>query len=353
MALVNVCSCSAGPRGQDPVPPAAKPQTEPAAAARQAAAKYDPDKFALIVAGVGGEEAYTKKFNELAARLYRTLTSELAFDPAKTLLLTEGVSGDPENAIPPPDPVSVRRSTADEVRKAFEVIKTKSRPGNLILVVLIGHGSFDGQQPKFNLIGPDLTAKDYAELLGPLSGRRVVFVNCASSSGEFVKPLSGPDRVIITATRSGNEQNATTFGDNFVAALEKGAADADKNGRISALEAFTFATRTTADWYKQKGRLATEHALLDDNGDGIGHEDAIGGDGSLARVIYLDSKQIVEAGGDAELRRLLGERQRLEEAVEKLKGRKDQMKSDEYEAELEKLLLELARVNQAIKARQK
>jgi hypothetical protein len=218
---------------------------------------------------------------------------------------------------------------------------------------LIGHGSFDNQQAKFNLIGPDLAAKDYAQLIGLLPNKRVVFVNCASSSGEFIKPLSGEGRIVITATRSGNEQNATVFADHFIAGLTDGAADVDKNGRVSVLEAFNYATKLTADWYKQKNRLATEHALIDDNADGAGHEEAAGGDGGLAKVVYLDSKTVEEAAGDAQLGRLIKERQRLEEEIEKLKPRKAQMKQEEYDAELERLLVELATVNQQIKARQK
>jgi hypothetical protein len=235
------------------------------------------------------------------------------------------------------------------VRKAFASIKAAAGADSLVLVVLIGHGSFDNQVAQFNLIGPDLAAKDYAQLIGSLPTRKVVFVNCASSSGEFIKPLSSGGRIVITATRSGNEQNATVFADHFIAGLLDDSADADKNGRVSVLEAFNYATKLTADWYKQKNRLATEHALIDDNGDGTGHEEATGGDGALAKVVYLDSKTVEEAAGDAERLRLIKERQRLEEEVEKLKTRKSEMKPEEYEAELERLLVELATVNQQIK----
>ena len=119
------------------------------------------------------------------------------------------------------------------------------------------------------------------------------------------------------------------------------------------LESFNYATKLTADWYKQKNRLATEHALIDDNADGAGHEEATGGDGALAKTVYLDSKNIAEAAGDAELGRLIKERQRFEEEVEKLKTRKSEMKTEDYEAELERLLVELAKVNQQIKGKQK
>jgi len=319
-------------------------------------AQIDPNKFAIVISGVGGEEIYSKKFASQAAKLYMALTDRLGFAAKNVILLTETAAGSAEDGIIESEkgaPAATARSTAEEVRKAFARVKGEARPDSQVLVVMIGHGSFDNQQPKFNLVGPDLAAQDYAALLDSLPTHRVVFVNCSSASGEFIKPLSGPGRIVITATRSGNEQNVTVFADYFIAALTDDAADADKNGRVSVLEAFNYATKLTADWYKQQGRLATEHALIDDNGDGVGHEDATGGDGLLAKTTYLDSKQIEEAKGDAALTELLARKQRIEESVEKLKARKDQMKSEEYEAELERLLVEMANVNQEIKARKK
>jgi len=334
--------------------PSAPQNAAKSPASKKPTAPVDPNKFALVVAGVGGEEAYTKKFTAQATRLYEALTTELGFAAKNVTLLTETASGaGPEDGAPESDAAPSRRATAEEVRKVFASIKSAGNAENLVLVVLIGHGSFDNQQAKFNLIGPDLTAKDYAQLIGSLPNRRVVFVDCSSSSGEFIKPLSAEGRIVITATRSGSEQNATVFADHLIAGLVDGAADADKNGRVSVLEAFYYATKLTADWYKQKNRLATEHALIDDNADGAGHEEAAAGDGAVAKVVYLDSKHIAEAAGDAELGRLIKERQRLEEEVEKLKTRKSEMKQEEYEAELERLLVELAKVNQQIKAKQK
>ena len=333
-------------------------QTSPEAQTKSVAEKkpraaVDPNKFALVVTSVGGEEAYTKKFTGQATRLYDALTNQLGFAEKNLFLLTETASAGPEDGATGDDPAHSRRATAVEVRKSFAAIKSAANSESLVLVVLIGHGTFDSQQAKFNLIGPDLTARDYADLVAALPTRRVVFVNCASSSGEFIKPLSATGRVVITATRSGNEQNATIFAEHFIAGLTDSAADADKNGRVSVLEAFNYATKTTGDWYKKNNRLATEHALIDDNADGTGHEEATAGDGSLAKTLYLDSKPIEQAAGDAEMARLLGERQRMEEAIEKLKARKADMKQEDYDRELEDLLVELAKVNQQIKARQK
>lgn len=327
-------------------------QSKPVAA-KKPRATIDPNKFAIVVAGVGGEEAYTKKFTEQAAHLYDALTNRLGFDEKNVYLLTETTSGGPENGARETDAVKSQRATAEETRKAFGAIKAAANADSTVFVMLIGHGSFDAQQAKFNLVGPDLTAKDYAALVAAIPTRRVIFINSASSSGEFVKPLSAQGRVVITATRSGNEQNATIFAENFIAALMNDEADADKNGRVSVLEAFNYATKITADWYKQKNRLATEHALIDDNGDGTGHEEATAGDGTTAKTLYLDSKTIEEAAGDAELAKMIKERQRLEEEIEKLKARKSEMKEDDYDRQLEELLVRLATVSQSIKSKQK
>ncbi|HWN99736.1 MAG TPA: hypothetical protein VNS63_10745, partial [Blastocatellia bacterium] len=248
-----VSSCgAAGQRGSNaqqantaPTQTPEKPVVE-----KKPRASVDTNKFALVVTSVGGEEAYTKKFTDQATRLYDALTNQLGFAEKNVFLLTESASAGPEDGVSTDDAAHSRRATAAEVRKSFAAIKSAANGDSLVLVVLIGHGTFDSLQAKFNLIGPDLTAKDYADLVGALPTRRVVFVNCSSSSGEFVKPLSAPGRVVITATRSGNEQNATVFAEHFIAGLTGLAADADKNGRVSVLEVFNYATKTTADWYK-------------------------------------------------------------------------------------------------------
>ncbi|HEU4391696.1 MAG TPA: hypothetical protein VFV34_28170 [Blastocatellia bacterium] len=349
-----VSSCGVGAERQQ-----GQPRTESTTAASQQDAAKPPQapadvrKFAVIIAGVGGEEGYTKTFSSQAVRLRDALAGRLGFPENQIALLTEHGPGGGEDAVEGAPKSVTGKATAEEVRRAFAHVKTAAKPDSLVLVILIGHGSSDSQQAKFNLVGPDLSAKDYGALLDTLPTRKVAFVDCSSSSGDFVKPMSAEGRVIVTATRSGNEQNATVFAEHFIAALTDDAADADKNGRISVLEAFDYATKLTADWYKSKDRLATEHALLDDNGDGVGHEQATAGDGLLAKTTYLDSKPIGQAGTNQELARLLAKREEMEQAVEKLKARKAAMKPEDYEAELEKLLLDLAKLNQEIKTKQK
>ena len=301
----------------------------------------DKNKWAVIISGISGEEEYAKNFSEWTAKLRNSLTGSLGFAEEQVIVLSEK-PGEKE-----------QRATSEAVKQTFAALQRSAKSENQIFIFFIGHGSFDGKTAKFNLIGPDLSASDYAQLIGSLPTRNVVVVNMASASGEFIKPLSGNGRVIVTATRSGTETNATHFAEYFIDALGNKDADADKNGRVSVLEAFNYASKLTNESYEKDGKLVTEHSLIDDNGDGTGHPKAESGDGALARTVYFDSIPQMQAGGDAELAKLFSERMRLEGEVGQLKEQKSQMKEDEYETALEKLLVELAKVNQNIKARQK
>jgi hypothetical protein len=294
------------------------------AAARPAA---DPLKYAVILSGASGDEEFAKRFKGWATELHKALVERFGFDEARVTVLSESPEGG-----------KALRATAEEVRRAFQTLRASAGPESTVFVFLIGHGTYDGRQAKFSLVGPDLAAGEYAELLSNLPARRVVLFNMASASGEFIKPLSARGRVVVTATRSGQEQNATRFPEHFIAALGSRDADADQNGRVSVLEAFDFASRLTAEQYKRAGRLATEHALLDDSGDGVGHATAEGGDGALARNLYLDSLSSEQAAASAETARLLRERERLEVEVEQLKSRKGSLPEAEYEAELRESL---------------
>jgi hypothetical protein len=228
-------------------------------------------------------------------------------------------------------------------------LKSGLDANNVLFVFLIGHGSFDGKEAKFNLVGPDLSASDYNELLSALPTRRIVVFNMSSASGEFVKPLSAKGRIVVTATRNGQETNATRFTGFFIAALNATDGDTDQDGHTSVLEAFVYTNRLTEEFYKRAGRLATEHALLDDNGDGVGREKAEAGEGLLARATYLDSLSVDEAAATAATGKLLKERARLEGEIEQLIARKGNMPEAEYEASLERLFIELAKVNRSIK----
>jgi hypothetical protein len=301
----------------------------------------DPNKFAVIISGISGEESYAAQFAKGTSDLRLAMIERLGFAEEHIAVLSEKPEG------------SEQRCSAEVVRDTFVKLRNTTKPDHQVFIFFIGHGSFDGKIAKFNLLGPDLAAGDYAQLINNLPARKRVIVNMASASGEFIKPLSGAGNIVITATRSGQEQNATRFAEYFIAAIGNPEADADKNSRVSVLEAFNYASKLTNGFYEQKGRLVTEHSLLDDNGDGVGHPKAEEGDGALAKTTYFDSLPQQRAGGDAELAKLFADRLRLEGEIEQLKARKAQMKEEEYEDALEKLLVELAKVSQGIRAKQK
>jgi len=294
----------------------------------------DANKHVLIINGPGGEAAYAHQFEEWTEQLRSSLAERFGFDRRNIRVLSE--KGD-------------ARATAEEVKKTFATLKSELDANNVLFVFLIGHGSFDGKEAKFNLVGPDLSAAEYNVLLSSLPTRRVVIFNMASASGEFIKSLAAKGRIVITATRNGQETNATRFAGFFISALNAADADTDQDGHTSVLEAFIYANRLTGDFYKRAGRLASEHALLDDNGDGVGHDKLEAGEGLLARATYLDSLSVDEAAATAATGRLLKERTRLEGEIEQLIARKANMTEAEYDATLERLFIELAKVNRSIR----
>ena len=297
----------------------------------------DRNKYALIINGASGEPAYAKQFAQWTTALRDALTGKFGFAAEQVKVLAEK-----------PADKTVAIATAEEVRKVFGALKGELNADNLLFIFLIGHGSFD-KEAKFNLVGPDIAAGEYNALLSALPARRVVIFDMTSASGEFIKPLSAKGRIIVTATRSGQENNATRFTEYFLAALTATDADTDQDGHISVLEAFTYANRLTAEFYTRAGRLATEHALLEDNGDGVGHQKMEGGDGLLARATYLDSLSVDQAAANVATAKLLKDRNRLEGEIAQLIARKSSMAEAQYEAELERLFIELAKVNRAIK----
>lgn len=289
----------------------------------------DPNKSAVIIVGAGGEAEYAKQFETWTGELRSALTDRFGFDTKNLTVLPN--------------------AKATDVRDTFTQLKSRLEANNVLFVFLIGHGSFDGKEAKFNLVGPDLAASEYNALLSSLPTKRVVLFNMASASGEFVKTLSAKGRIVITATKSGQETNATRFAGFFIAALKATDADTDQDGHTSVLETFVYANRLTADFYNRAGRLATEHALLEDNGDGVGREKPEAGEGLLARATYLDSLSVGEAAASAATGKLLKERSRLEAEIEQLIARKSNMAEADYETALEKLFIELAKVNRSIK----
>jgi hypothetical protein len=219
--------------------------------------------------------------------------------------------------------------------------------------VFIGHGTFDGHVAKFNLRGPDVSAEDLAGWLAPIE-RPVAVIQCASASAPFINRLTGKDRVIITATKSGDEQNFARFGQYMAATIADLRADLDKDGQVSLLEAYLTACGQLEEFYAQDARLATEHPLLDDNGDGLGTpaawfrglratqraKDGATLDGTRAHQFHLVVSDFERQLPADVLRR----RDELELKIAALREEKEQLKEDEYYGRLEELMLELARL---------
>ena len=299
--------------------------------------------FLLIVVGLGGDPETAKTFHRWSNTLAES--SERLGVPSERLvhLVGEAVEGDARVS---------GRSTRDEVTKALTKFAAEAGPEDLVFITLIGHGQWDGRAAKFNMPGPDMGPEDFEPLLKKLRSKQVVVVNTASSSGPFLEALSAPGRTLVSATRSGAEHYTTLFGGFFVDALNSPTADADKNKRISVLEAFQFAKAEVARAYEREGLLATEHPLLDDDGDrkGSAEPTPTGADGKVAAVLSLGDASNDGLPSDPKLRELHLERRELERRVESLRLLKDSMEPARYTSELEKLVTAVALKTREIRA---
>jgi hypothetical protein len=297
-------------------------------------------RFALIVSGATGGEEYGVQYAAWIGTLQRTLVERMQFDPSRVTVLSEGEKPD-------------IAATAGNVRRVIASVREQMARGDLLFVLLVGHGTFDGVDAKFNLVGPDLEASEWAALFKPLPGQ-VVIVNTTAGSFPFIERLSGPKRVVITATDSVAQRFDTVFAEYFVGAFEDEAADLDKNARVSIWEAFASAAAAVRRHYQQRGQLSTERPLLDDNGDGVGTSASEQGtDGAQASRVYLEAEQPGAAPTDEELLKLLQRKALLEGELEELKIRKAFLPADEYTKEFERIITEYARVSSEVRKRTK
>ena len=324
----------------------------------------------VVVSGLGGAQEYRDRFHEWSVRRVDAAIDRHRIPAEQVVYLAERPHRDTHRIH--------ARSTWENVQTAITDVAERAAARDLVLIVLIGHGSFSGSASQFNLPGPDPTIVDFSVALDELREQRVVFVNTAAASGEFIAGLSGPNRTIITATKTARERNETRFGEFFVDAIAGGtatvfestvatesasavaintAADANKDSRISLLEAFNYARREVARVYEQDGLLLTEHAMLDDNGDGNGSSDpdpvALGADGRIAQALFFTPGSALATAelktDDPTLVALYAERKALEERVLAHRILKDGMDAMVYEQELERLFVELALKNREIR----
>lgn len=305
-----------------------------------------PRTHVLIVAGASGEPRFAAQFHEQAMALRSAAVTGFGIPDSLVTYLAEATSADPR--------AISGRSTKEGITQAVQRIASRAAAGDAVFILLIGHGTSDGDVSRFNVPGADISDADFKALLSRLSGQTVAFVMATSASGDALKTLSGRNRVVITATKSGFERNETLFAGHFVGAYSKEGADTDKDGRVSLLEAFTYARREVQREYEGSNRLQTEHAMLDDDGDGTGRADPgeRGPDGAVASRFFLQPAVMLSAtaASDPRATALLATQARLQAQLDTLRLAKGAMPEADYQKALEDLLEKISENASALRA---
>ena len=296
---------------------------------------------ALLIGGLGGSTGHTEAFKNYLFDTRTALIDRYGFESSNVVVL--GETRIEEEAF-------VKASSRSEnIQAEFDRLKQAVAPEDIVYVMLFGHGSFDDNEAMLNIPRRDLGQSDYAALVDGINASRIIFVNAASSSGPFVEALAAEGRIVITATRTGTQKNETRFPVFWVAGLTDPLADSDKDGLLSLLELFRYTASRTDQWYADEGIIATEHALLDDTGEGIGARvgelDELG-KGTLASLTRLGGAAGNALIADANVPAAwMAQRATLEAEIASLKSRKDDMAVDAYYEALQELLIQLARGN--------
>ncbi len=296
-----------------------------------AAAALRADTFYFTIAGLGGEPEYEQRFSGWAKDLDKLLHEVEPHAKIKTLYGAE--------------------ATRANVEAYLREIAKEAKPDDSVVLMLIGHGTADEFDYKFNLPGPDLPASQLAVLLDKLPAQHQLIVNMTSASGASIVTLEKPKRVLITATKAGTEKNATVFPRYWIEGLRDPAADTDKNEIVTALEVFRYAEDKTAKFYETQKRLSTEHALIEDagKGEGVKTPSAENGEGLTAgRFAVLHLGAAAQQSRDPAKLALLKKKEELEAAIDDLKYRKASMAVQDYRRQLQTFLLELAKTQEAL-----
>jgi len=287
------------------------------------------ETYYVTIAGLGGEAEYEQRFTGWASELDKIFKSE---PDAKVVTL------------------SGPQATKTNIQARLSDIAKQAKADDHLVLLLIGHGSFDEAEYKFNIRGPDLTGTELASLLDKIPAQQAV-IDMTSASGGVTAALQKPKRTIVTATKSGTEKNATVFARYFIEALRDPAADTDKNEIITVLEAFRYAEGKTAKFYDELKRLSTEHPLLEDTGkgDGVKAPSVDNGEGFIAaRFALLHTGSAVAMAKDPEKQKLLKEKEEIEQKIDELKYRKASIAVSDYRQQLAKYLLDLAKTQEAL-----
>jgi hypothetical protein len=277
--------------------------------------------YYLIVGGLGGEAGYEEQFAKDTAALAAVARRTTA---QSRVMLLQGEG-----------------ATREALVSSLDSLRTRAKAADSVIVMLVGHGSYDGETYKLNLPGPDIDGEELGKLLAAVPARSQLVVNATSASGAVLEKWAAEGRTLITATRSGFERNATRFAQHFAAALAAGSADINKNGAITAQEAFDYASRSVADSFEKDGALATEHPQI--AGDAAGRF-------TVARLASAGPAEPVAT--NPAVAALVAERERLDAEIEALRGRRESMGTDAYLAELQGLLVQLAEAQAKIDAAQ-
>lgn len=298
----------------------------------------DDPAAAVIINGLGGMPEYEENFVAWSDKLESIFRKRLGDNVFRYDGRTQG---------------------ADEILKGLASIPSKIPEQGEVWIFLVGHGNHDGEHYKLQIKGPDITGQDLAGLLAALGDRHVYIVAGSSASGALLPILSGRNRVVVTATRNARERQPPLFLSFFLEAAESPLADTNKNGRVSLLEAFVFARAKVAEWFTERGRLQTEHPVLNDqaqfslgadekrDGEDLPEPDLETGSGLLAAAAYLAAPP-EKAYRTLEAQELAKQRTKIEREIEDLKFRKAELPSEEYYKKLEELLVKLAQLNSRI-----
>lgn len=282
--------------------------------------------YYVTVAGLGGEPDYEQRFRATAMDLDKVFKASVGAH-VYTLVGPQ--------------------ATKAKLGETMAQVAREAKADDDLVVTLIGHGTFDGVEYKFNLVGPDVTAPELAQMCDRVAARRQLVVDTTSASGGALAALERPGRAVIAATKSGTEKNATVFARYWAEALQDPTSDVDKSESISAMEALQYADRKTAAFYETQKRLATEHAVFEDTGrgEGVKVSAAQGLEGAMLSgftVLRIGSSQA--AMNDPAKRNLLAKKEELEQKIDGLKYQKAAMDPDEYKKQLTDALLQLAAV---------
>jgi hypothetical protein len=285
--------------------------------------------YYVTVAGLGGEPDYEQRFTANAKDLDKLFKDSGSGAHVYTL--------------------TGAQATKAQLTETLMSVARDAKPEDDFVLMLIGHGSYDGADYKFNLVGPDITAAELAGFCDRIPARRQLIVNATSSSGGSVAALEKPGRGVIAATKSGTEKNATVFARYWVEALQDPTADIDKSDSINAMEAFQYAQRKTAAFYESQKRLATEHPVFEDAGKGEPVRDASKNEGVLLKnftVLRIGAAQ--KQANDPAKQVLLHKKEDLEQKIDALKYQKAAMDPTEYKQQLTEALVELAQIQQEL-----